>query len=424
MLSSLHDAIGKQKQFILIRCHLILSDKEIYTKLSSNRKMSKNSTMYISFYIIFATLLFLLCTNTSAQESCFTPNNVSGNCINIKNCDPIIRALQSQKKPLSEEMIEFLKAFQCGYEGEDPKVCCPNQSKPTSTPSRNTTQEIPVAPDISNHPNLRMLDINLCGQSIQTKIVGGEATGILSYPWMALLSYNTGKRKPEFRCGGSLITKRYVLTAAHCVTSLHPGSSLISVRLGEHDVRTERDCEMDGNVVLYCADKHQDFGIESVHYHPGYSQLENDIALIRLDKDANLTVNNVRPICLPNQDIATIPEQLIATGWGATERGIRSPVLLQVKLPAVEIPRCQEIYRSRSNISYKQLCAGGETDKDSCSGDSGGPLQWYAFFGMETRYVQYGIVSFGMRNCGTTGFPGVYTNVKYYMDWILDTIRD
>lgn len=366
-----------------------------------------------------------MCTDTSAQERCFMPNNVNGNCINIQNCDPIIRALQNQNKPLTQEMIDFLKAFQCGFDGNNPKVCCPIQSTPNPTPPRNTTMEIPEFPNVSNHPNLRMFNISLCGQSVETKIVGGEATGILSYPWMALLAYNIGRRKPEFRCGGSLITKRYVLTAAHCVTGLQPGSTLISVRLGEHDVRTESDCEMDGNIVLYCADKYQDFGIESVHYHPEYSQtLKNDIALIRLDKDADLTVNNVKPICLPYQDIVTFPKQLIATGWGATERGIRSPVLLHVQLPAVEIPQCQEIYNSRISISYKQICAGGERDKDSCSGDSGGPLQWHALFGMESRFVQYGIVSFGMKNCGTTGYPGVYTNVKYYMDWILDTIRD
>ncbi|XP_015171119.1 PREDICTED: serine protease easter-like [Polistes dominula] len=376
--------------------------------------------MYISFCNFVVTLLFLLCTNTIAQERCFTPTNVNGVCINIRNCSPIIRILQNQK-PLNPETIELLKSFQCGYEGEDPKVCCPVQPEPT----KNVTQEISNIPDVSNHPNLRILNLNPCGQSIQTKILGGEATGILSFPWMALLAYNVGRRNTEFRCGGTLITKRYVLTAAHCVTSLKSGVSLVSVRLGEHDLRTERDCEMDGEVISFCADKYQDFGIESVHFNPQFSKsLQNDIALLRLDRDADLTVNNVRPICLPFLNNLTIPRQLIATGWGTTETGMQSAALLQIKLPIVENSRCKDIYQGKIGIWHKQLCAGGEKDRDSCSGDSGGPLQWPTLLGRESRYVQYGIVSFGMRNCGTSGYPGVYTNVKYYMDWILDTIRD
>lgn len=69
------------------------------------------------------------------------------------------------------------------------------------------------------------------------------------------------------------------------------------------------------------------------------------------------------------------------------------------------------------------MCAGGKSGMDSCSGDSGGPLQAPGNYSHNLKFIQYGVVSFGPRMCGTTGIPGVYTKIVYYLDWILDTIR-
>ncbi|KAJ8965978.1 hypothetical protein NQ314_003806 [Rhamnusium bicolor] len=86
---------------------------------------------------------------------------------------------------------------------------------------------------------------------------------------------------------------------------------------------------------------------------------------------------------------------------------------------------CQDAYKSdpRVQISYKQICAGGKNEKDSCRGDSGGPMQIASYLNEEIRYVQQGVVSFGHRFCGIEGFPGVYTRIAYFMDWILDNIK-
>ena len=62
--------------------------------------------------------------------------------------------------------------------------------------------------------------------------------------------------------------------------------------------------------------------------------------------------------------------------------------------------------------------------KDSCGGDSGGPLVIKKKRGLSTYSVQIGIVSWGLPRCGTAGVPGVYTNVGYFMNWILDNIRE
>lgn len=113
------------------------------------------------------------------------------------------------------------------------------------------------------------------------------------------------------------------------------------------------------------------------------------------------------------------------TGWGATELGPRSMTLLQAKLPLVSNEQCKETYKRISTIWHKQMCAGGQSMVDSCLGDSGGPLQAPGIYrGNTIRTIQYGIVSYGLRQCGTAGFPGIYTKVSYYMDWILDTMTD
>ena len=70
------------------------------------------------------------------------------------------------------------------------------------------------------------------------------------------------------------------------------------------------------------------------------------------------------------------------------------------------------------------MCAGGHNQIDSCQGDSGGPLQAPALYNNTPRYVQYGIVSFGTLHCGNEGYPGVYTRLSYYLDWVLDNMTD
>ncbi|XP_050590762.1 uncharacterized protein LOC126922324 [Bombus affinis] len=376
--------------------------------------------------------ILVLC-GVSARDICTTPQNKTGVCINIHSCQPIVEILKRQK-PLSQETYDYLISLQCGFENKDPKVCCEQRSlitESTTTTTTTTTTENPLftpdPPDVTNHPNLPLLDHNLCGPISQEKIFGGNKTRIFDFPWMVLLAYNTGKQIPEFKCGGSLINKRYVLTAAHCITMLPSDFTLIGVRLGEHNLNTERDCDKDEDgIEIVCAERYQDIGIESTHFHPQYSRakLQNDIGLLRLDQDADFRPQNVRPICMPIGSAATLTrKKVIVTGWGATERGPHSPDLLQVQLQLIATDKCAEMYERQARIWYKQMCAGGKSGMDSCSGDSGGPLQAPGNYSHNLKFIQYGVVSFGPRMCGMTGTPGVYTKIVYYLDWILDTIR-
>ena len=103
----------------------------------------------------------------------------------------------------------------------------------------------------------------------------------------------------------------------------------------------------------------------------------------------------------------------------------KSQVLLQAKLSLMLNEQCKEVYELFKTISYKQLCAGGLNYADPCVGDGGGPLQAPGVYNdRSVRMVQYGMVSYGLKQCGTEGFPGVYTNVASYMNWILNTMTD
>lgn len=123
----------------------------------------------------------------------------------------------------------------------------------------------------------------------------------------------------------------------------------------------------------------------------------------------------------------------------------KSDVKLKVELKGAAWEQCSNLYRShRVILTQNQICAGGERDKDSCQGkcwkinfesfsnatfrqlgDSGGPLMAVDDSDRLVPYRYYyivGIVSFGL-DCGQQGWPGVYTKVDRYIDWILSHMR-
>lgn len=101
-----------------------------------------------------------------------------------------------------------------------------------------------------------------------------------------------------------------------------------------------------------------------------------------------------------------------------------SDVKLKVSVPVVQPSVCQKTYKRLGvGLAPTQLCAGGLAGKDSCNGDSGGPLMANEIVGDSDNWYIRGIVSFGPNNCGTLGFPGVYTDVSKYGKWIAKNIK-
>ncbi|KAG7168164.1 CLIP domain-containing serine protease 2-like 4 [Homarus americanus] len=165
----------------------------------------------------------------------------------------------------------------------------------------------------------------------------------------------------------------------------------VVARVGEHTLSTNPDCE-GGR----CAPTPQDIPIERVINHPDYQRgcrSCNDIALIRLSRPAVLDVHS--------------------------RQSLRPDVLQQVQLPIQDSADCQRRTSSNPNPN-SVLCAGGD-GRDTCRGDSGGPLTLGSTLNSRTYVV--GLTSHGPLECGTPNTQGVYTSVNYYVDWIISNLQ-
>uniref|UniRef100_A0A1B6KI46 limulus clotting factor C n=1 Tax=Graphocephala atropunctata TaxID=36148 RepID=A0A1B6KI46_9HEMI len=284
--------------------------------------------------------------------------------------------------------------------------------------------------DLTSHPNWKLLDRgDDCGHNVADRIIGGDEATLGQYPWIARLGYtyelDESNSVDTYECGGTIINSLYILTAAHCSPDIVM-LQLAEVRLGEHNVTSDPDC-VDG----VCAPPVQDIVVDEYLCHEDYDtkSYQNDICLLRLANPIQFN-NYVTPICLPAYDTflkASFDSSTMeVAGWGVTDivTGKASTILLTLRVPIKTQFLCELAYSGRSEIINKQMCAGGVIGKDSCSGDSGGPLMAPFALNAPPRYFVVGIVSFGPRQCANTNTPGVYTKVSEYMAWILDNIRE
>uniref|UniRef100_A0AB38ZEC6 Venom S1 protease 36 n=1 Tax=Ectomocoris sp. TaxID=3104572 RepID=A0AB38ZEC6_9HEMI len=238
------------------------------------------------------------------------------------------------------------------------------------------------------------------------RIIDGKKTAINEFPFIVLIMLT--RRKFPF-CGGSIITREHVLTAAHCTYPLQ--GVQLSVIVGEHDIKSDKETPHTDIIdVLYSIN------------HPNYDDKnnKNDVAVMKLSRSIKFS-DAVGPACLPNFTKKTLTNEYIkAMGWGNTRTGgSSSSVLLKVNLKAIDIDICKTVYRSIETKNPTQICTWAP-GKDTCQGDSGGPLVWRD--PEANVYRQVALVSYG-RECGSTD-PAVNTDVSFYMDWIKEKIRE
>uniref|UniRef100_A0AAR2J0T0 Peptidase S1 domain-containing protein n=1 Tax=Pygocentrus nattereri TaxID=42514 RepID=A0AAR2J0T0_PYGNA len=244
--------------------------------------------------------------------------------------------------------------------------------------------------------NTALFLLPVCGVApLNTKIVGGQDASPGSWPWQVSLQTN------DFHfCGGSLINSNWVLTAAHCFARL-------TVYLGDQSLSNQTS---NPNVVSR--------SVSQLIIHPNYSSSthDSDLALLKLSSSVTFT-NYITPICLAAAGSKFFNGTLTwVTGWGNTADGVSLPspkTLLEVQIPVVGNRKCNCLY-GVGDITDNMVCAGLLAGgKDSCQGDSGGPL----VSKQSGVWVQAGIVSFGI-GCAQPNYPGLYTRVSQYQDWI------
>ncbi|XP_012218725.1 chymotrypsin-2-like [Linepithema humile] len=229
---------------------------------------------------------------------------------------------------------------------------------------------------------------------LNPRIVGGRNAKPGEIPYQ--VSLQTIKSGHHF-CGGVVLNKNYVLTAAHCASG--KDVKTISATVGTTDLRRPYAVRL----------------IESSYVHKQYDRNNswiNDIALLKL-KSPFVFSTLVSPVALPEQNQTVKTGGLaIVSGFGRLwHDGNRTTELNLASIKIADQAYCRFMYQNRSkNIFDTQICANEPTvERGSCKGDSGGPLT------VDGKLV--GLVSWSHR-CSDTIYPSVYTRVPSYVDWI------
>ncbi|XP_022819248.1 venom protease-like [Spodoptera litura] len=237
---------------------------------------------------------------------------------------------------------------------------------------------------------------------------GGENAERSRYPHMALLGYGQEVDSAQWLCGGSLISDRFILTAAHCIIE----SAIGPVTFVAMGILKRSD-----PMKLW-----QIYKVRRIMQHPEYAPPSkyNDIALIEIDRPVQYS-KDVFPACLDYEGQDQFNAQ--ATGWG--KLGKHQPLadnLQTVTLQKFSSEQCLKNYPPHRLLkqgynSETQLCYGDlKEPKDTCEGDSGGPLQVTPRLS-KCLYSIIGVTSYG-RACGYAGDAGMYTRVYHYVPWI------
>lgn len=231
------------------------------------------------------------------------------------------------------------------------------------------------------------------------RIVGGEITNIETYPWqVALVFHALPEPYRSLRCGGTIIDRHWVLTAAHCV-----------------DDNAAQDIVAQTTFYKYLGIRSD---VAKIVVHPFWVRgtMENDIALVKITSE--MAAQSIVKISQEAKDLPT-GVNIYVTGWGAIfEGGPTSDVLRVANMPTVDRTTCNQPGSYNGKIKTSMMCAGlREGGLDSCQGDSGGP----AVSMQGGKAVLVGVVS-GGDGCARRLKYGVYTQVGHFAPWIQQTI--
>uniref|UniRef100_A0A147BCW0 Putative trypsin-like serine protease n=1 Tax=Ixodes ricinus TaxID=34613 RepID=A0A147BCW0_IXORI len=342
---------------------------------------------------------------------CQTQTGQPGTCIPLFDC-----------KPLEEQVSQGKYPPICSIQMRIPYACCPRNETPQAEPIQvdAVARAVKVSELVYENGIFCGKRRTRPGHHVFVPVVhGGKNAAHGLYPF-AVAVYRDRVSIRNFWCGGTLITKTVVLSAAHCFFGTLNDTTYLARIGGVNISEGSNDSFVQRNVV-------------SVHVHPDYNERQHyaDVALLLLDRSGRQS-DLKRPFaCLPDAvDAEPDTGQAVVLGWGHDVFGGRLQTHLQeARVPLVANDLCNEAYRSLASyerefprgISGDFICAGNVTDGgvDACQQDSGGPLVTNSTRDGRNFFEVVGIVSFGV-GCGTAQYPGVYAKVATFRDWILN----
>ncbi|KAJ3647399.1 hypothetical protein Zmor_019278 [Zophobas morio] len=357
-----------------------------------------------------------------AADTCQTPDKQQGVCKPFKECLSLYSLLDNLTQPITTH----LRQHHCGFEANHPKVCCPKSTEPDSsihfnpdsTPSKQNTDGSTTILQHSLLPNK-----DSCGSTDEDRIIGNYLS-LYQYPWTAILMYQANNQS-KIDCAGTLISSRYVLTSAGCTTGNLPGGAkLVRVRLREHDLASNPDCDNPDQGLL-CGEPFIEIPIEKTIVHEKYrsddANHRHDIALIRLNKTV-VSGDFLQPLCLPSgTDVHKnyTGVKLVQPGWGINNEKVSNSVRVRSTVKGQSSEECGKMFGF--NLNRSQLCTiKSESHNKLCSLDIGGSVMSIALTEDYPNFYAAGVASAGA--CGG-GQPALYTKVGDYSAWIVSKLE-
>ncbi|XP_015223257.2 complement C2-like isoform X1 [Lepisosteus oculatus] len=305
-------------------------------------------------------------------------------------------------------------------------------------PSYDSLKEVDDVPDWEDDKAFSLCGVRMKSrptQRVVLRVFRGKESNKGDWPWQVNIVRNSKTRNTDKEtCGGSIISRRWILTAAHCFSDTTEDTE-VHVVIGSNT-------RIEGEKVM----------VEKVIVHPEYNKyFDYDIALLKLRKDIQYR-ETVRRVCLPCtkdvQDLIPSPMENWAqtcsyqetrltyaggddsgrllsgyvAGWGYYDKNKRigSVSLQHTRVSIARRRECLGISLPNIVFTDRMFCARGE-ESDSCRGDSGGPL----VMNRKEQWIQVGIVSFGRNDkCGEGNFMGYYSSVPHLMSFIREHVAD
>lgn len=357
-----------------------------------NLQLSESLQYFLLFLLITCSDCFTYPKELYEGNSCNLDGGRRGVCKNLKDCPlKLSETVEGRRNHLSND--------HCSFDNRNEIVCCP---------------EI-IHNEIKQRIAERACEKFEYSRKIEMTelIVNGYEASIDELPFMVALGYESRDKSINYRCGGSLISINFVLTAGHCVVNIG-NDKPVEARLGSESLKDNV-----GTV--------QRIPVEKIYPHPNFNigTHYNDIALLKL-KNSVLVNDFAEPVCLQSNSVFNLDTRdslIVASGFGATSfENEGSDVLMRTaNLSLVNNAQCSAKYKGvrklPRGIDDNMLCyidPNKMRRSDSCQGDSGGPLTMIDVEKKSARLI--GVTSFGDFCGGPT--PGVYTSIYSYLDWI------